>query len=225
MTPPVPQGDHGARDYDLPDAALLAPEGPAFERLAWRPQRLCVVIGRGNDPRLAVAAEAVALRGIPVYRRPSGGEAVVLSPATAVLSLVFRPDLRRPSREYFNRLNEAVRRALEELGAGGVGPAGISDLEIGGRKISGSAIYRNRHLVFCHAVLNVAESPLTLEELLPMPGRMPEYRRGRPHRDFVTSLHEAGFPLPVETVVDALVRAVDKPVSEGPSPAGPPPPG
>lgn len=213
MTASVPTGEVGIRDYDLPDAALLSPEGPAIDRLAWQPACLCVVIGRGNDPTLSVSAAAVARRGIPVYRRPSGGEAVVLSPATAVLSLVFRPDLRRPSREYFTRLNAAVCRALGGLGIGGVGTAGISDLEIGGRKICGSALYRNRHLVFCHAVLNVAESPLTLEELLPMPSRMPEYRRGRPHRDFVTSLHAAGFPLPVETVVDALGNAVDNPVN------------
>lgn len=215
MTAAAPPGDAGVRDYELPDAALLTPDGPAFDRLAWRPERLCVVIGRGNDPALSVAAAAVARRGVPVYRRPSGGEAVVLSPAMAILSLVFRPDLRRPSREYFTRLNRAVCTALAGLGVAGVGAAGISDLEIGGRKISGSALYRNRHLVFCHAVLNVAESPLLLEELLPMPGRMPEYRRGRPHRDFVTSLHAAGFPLPVETVVDSLGNAVDNPVNTG----------
>jgi len=206
-TPEVP-ANVTVRDYDLPDRALLEAAGPAFDFLVWVPGCLAVVLGRGNEEaEQSVFADRVRTDGVPVYRRPSGGEAVVLSPGTVAVSAVHRSALQASSRSYFHVFNEAVRAALAELGVADVSHRGISDLALGDRKIMGSSIHRNRHRVFYHAVLNLALNTDAMEAYLRPPARQPDYRLGRPHREFVTSLSAAGFPFSAETITTALTRA------------------
>ena len=44
-----------------------------------------------------------------------------------------------------------------------------------------------------HAVLNVSMKVEVLERYIAHPPREPDYRKGRPHKDFVTSLSELGY--------------------------------
>jgi lipoate-protein ligase A len=167
-----------------------------------------VVIGRGNTPAASVFLDRAAADGVPVVQRPSGGEAVVLSPRTLAVSAVHRAAEQLASRRYFEQYNGAVIRALETLGVAGLIRRGVSDVALGERKILGSSIYRNRQRVLYHAVLNVAESPELMERYLRPPARQPDYRRGRSHRDFVTSLAAAGHDLPTAALRDALHAAL-----------------
>ena len=196
------------RDYDLPDRALLEPEGAAFEFLVWVPAGLTVVLGRGNgEAERSVFAARVLADGVPVCQRPSGGEAVILSPRTVSISAVHRSAVQAPSKAYFHLFNDTIRAALDAIGISGVVHRGISDLAIGERKILGSSIHRNRHRVFYHAVLNLGQDSAAMEAYLRPPARQPGYRRGRSHREFVTSLAEAGFPLAADVVTAALSQA------------------
>lgn len=180
--------------YALPDAALLE-EGPVVSRfLVWQPAEPLAVIGRGNRMEESLRLDRLAADGIRICQRPTGGEAVLLTPRMLALSAVLFPLAIHPSRYYFSRFNQAVCRALTGLGVCGVRERGISDLALGEKKIMGSSMYRNRKLVFYHAILNVAEDPGLLERYLLHPRREPDYRRQRSHRDFVTSLEQAGHP-------------------------------
>lgn len=89
--------------------------------------------------------------------------------------------------------NKAVCDAFERIGVGGLAHRGISDIALGEKKIAGTALYRNRDVVFYHAVINVSGEVELISRYLKQPPREPDYRGGRSHRDFVTSLVEAGF--------------------------------
>ena len=55
-----------------------------------------------------------------------------------------------------------------------------------------------------HAVLNRAESTDTIERYLKHPLREPDYRHGRNHGDFVTSLAAMGYAFTSATIRESL---------------------
>lgn len=196
--------------YDLADAELLKDGTPGFRYLIWQPPLLCIVLGQGSEPEKSVHANAVARDRIPLYRRPSGGEAVLLSPDTLAVSILSREDKLSAPGRYFNQYNETILQALAALGVRDLSHQGLSDIAIGDKKILGSAIYRSRGRVFYQAVLNVSLSPATIERYLRHPTREPPYRRRRPHRHFVTSIALAGYDLRVEDIRPEISAALLK---------------
>jgi lipoate---protein ligase len=191
--------------YDLPDAALLADSnGPAYQCLAWVPERTVVVLGLGDDATTIVNQAALAADNVSLQRRPSGGEAVVLTSAMTVISLLRRGEDQPPTRVVFRHACRVIAAVIAELGGPQAEQAGISDLTIAGRKIAGSAIYRGRERLFYHAVINVAEAGSRIARYLAAPRRPPTYRQGRGHDAFVTSLVTAGC----QTTPAALAAAL-----------------
>ncbi|MEW6368977.1 MAG: hypothetical protein AB1714_30485 [Acidobacteriota bacterium] len=181
--------------YDLPDARMLRAGSDRVDTKVFVPDRVMVVVGRGSDPEHELHVESVLADSVPVYRRETGGCAVVLSHQMLVVALALRSASPQPPLPYFRLFNELLQRALVRAGIIGVEPAGTSDLAIRGRKISGSSLYRGRDLVFFHAVINVDGDVSLMERYLRFPPRQPAYRNGRPHRDFVGSLAAHGFSL------------------------------
>ncbi|MCP5104707.1 MAG: hypothetical protein GY950_15085 [bacterium] len=192
------------REYDLQDMELLKEEQHFFHFMVWQPAFVSVILGQSNKAAPSLRMENILKDKVPVYKRPSGGETVVLSPRTLVISILRRGDKLQSPSIYFKAYGQGIIRALEGLGVGDLRGNGISDICIGERKIVGSSIYRNKDLVFYHAVLNVSESTDILERYLKHPQREPEYRRGRTHSDFVTSLTHEGYDLPTEEVKQAI---------------------
>jgi len=192
------------KKYDLPDAGLLSGEGSDVDALIWVPSFFCIVLGQSNKPVDSVHVGVVEEGGIPVYKRPSGGETVILSPNTLVISYVKRNEPLRSPRRYFSLVNGKIIEALAGLGVGNLGQKGISDICIGNKKILGSSIYRNKDLLFYHGVLNISEPVSNMEKYLKHPSREPGYRGGRSHSEFVTSLFAEGYRLSAETIKNAL---------------------
>ena len=69
---------------------------------------------------------------------------------------------------------------------------GISDVVVGDRKISGNAQARRWGGVLLHGTLLRDLDLALVEACLRHPPREPEYRRGRSHRDFLTTLVDQG---------------------------------
>jgi lipoate-protein ligase A len=105
---------------------------------------------------------------------------------------------------FFTLFTSRMIRALSSLGIEDLSRQGISDITIRQRKIVGSAIHQNRERLFFHAVLNIGEPGETFERYLLYPQREPEYRGGRRHEEFVTSIRENGYPFPIAEIVRAL---------------------
>jgi lipoate---protein ligase len=179
--------------YDLPDEELLEPRDECAALKVFVPPQTLVVIGKGSNPEQELNLEAIARDSIPVMRRASGGCAVVLSPNMLVVASANYEQPQPKSRDFFQQRNDIILRALSHCDVNDVAFAGTSDLALRGKKIAGTAIYRNRNVVFYHAILNLNESPEMIAKYLQVPPRMPEYRRQRTHVEFVTSLAREGF--------------------------------
>ena len=176
----------------------------------YEPETVTVVMGAGRRAAEDVLEEKAAADGVPLRRRRGGGGTVVLSPGQAVLALVTRVASPFRNREYFRAINGWVRGAL---GALGIEPArvedrGISDLAIGERKILGTSLYRRRLILFYQASLLVSNDLSLFDRYLRYPSRVPDYRGGRGHRDFCTTLAAEGHPLSIAQVMESLERSV-----------------
>jgi lipoate---protein ligase len=197
--------------YDLPDAELVRGFASGYRFLVWQPDRIVLVLGHSNPVSRSVIEETVIHDDIALCRRPSGGQAVLLTPAMLAVSAAVGPD--RPASPYpfFTVFTFRLIQALERLGITGLSRQGISDITLGGRKIAGSAIHQNRERLFYHAVLNIGEPGETFKKYLLHPQREPEYRRRRPHEEFVTSLRESGYPFPITEIARELNREMAPP--------------
>ena len=174
----------------------------------YEPQTVIAVLGAAGKPEEDLHLGALSADGIPHLRRRGGGGTVVLSPGQVVLALVTEVEHPFRNREYFGAINDWIILALSELGVRGVQPAGISDLAIGGKKILGSSIYRTRLVLFYQASILVSNDLSLFSRYLAMPKRVPEYRAGRDHESFCTTLVLEGYALGVPDVIEALDAVV-----------------
>jgi lipoate-protein ligase A len=191
-----------AENLALDEALLLHAEagGPEVLRL-WQWPTHAVVLGAGG--RLADDVEEAACQadGVPIQRRSSGGGTVLLGPGCLLFSLILRFD-RDPAlsdlHASYRFILGRIQRALELL-AGPITLQGTSDLALGERKFSGNAQQRKRTHLLHHGTLLCGFDFAPLQHYLKPPLRQPEYRRGRSHADFLTSL-----PGDAATIMQAL---------------------
>jgi len=192
-----------AFDEALLESAEMSGDRRGILRL-WEPDRPMVVVGRGSKVQDEVDLPRCRQEGVPVLRRCSGGAAVVGAPGCLMYAVVLSydefPELRR--------LDVAHRFVMERLAAA-VNSLGIDarlqgtcDLTVGDLKVSGNALRcRRTHLLY-HGTLLYDMNLELLDTLLRMPGRQPEYRRARTHRDFVACL-----PTDRRSLSEALIRS------------------
>ena len=181
------------KPYDLPDASLFGGSGNGM--LVWQPAETIIVLGQSNSPERSLISENVEADNIPVTKRPTGGEAVVLSPEMVVITVARNFNGITSSKEFFREVNSLIIAALCDLGVQDLGSKGISDITIGNRKILGSSMHRRDNRLVYHAVLNTGEDTALFERYLQHPGREPDYRSNRKHGEFVTSLREQGYEI------------------------------
>lgn len=189
---------------------LIDPEASTNAFLVWQPSETVIVLGQSNQAETAVHTGLAEQDGIPVYKRHSGGQTVILTPKTLVISVRLISEKLDNPQVYFKRINKAIIIALANLGISDLTEKGISDIALGDKKILGSSIYRKKSMVFYHAVLNISETPGFIGRYLKHPVREPDYRTGRKHEDFVTSIHLAGYPLAVGTIREAITNQLDR---------------
>ena len=179
---------------------------PAYR--IYEPVSLSAVLGASGRPEQDLLLGHLESDGVPWMRRRGGGGTVVLGPGQVVLAVVTEVSSPFRNREYAAAINAWFVEALFDLGVAGVHPEGISDLAIGQKKIVGTSIYRTRLTLFYQASLLISNDIALFTRYLAMPVKVPEYRRGRSHEDFCTTLARAGHCLAVQDVIDALERVV-----------------
>jgi len=184
-------------DEDL--LAAVQAGGPPAARV-WEPQEVAVVLGRSNDPAREADLAACQRDGVPVLRRRGGGGAVLLGPGCLVLTLVRRVDEPLAVGRHLGEAVERVRGALGRAAGIEVEVRGTGDLCLGDRKILGSSAFSGRGAFLYQASLLVSLDLGLVERYLRHPSREPAYRRGRPHRAFLTTLGEAGYTWNPETL-------------------------
>ncbi len=198
------------RSYDLEDYSIFHSDKES-DFCIWQPDKTYIILGRSN--RIAedsVHVSKALENGVEIYKRPSGGEAVILTSDTLVISVKLPIDNSIKTHHYFNLINNSIIAALTELGVKQLGNKGISDISIGIKKILGSSIYRKQKTIFYHAVLNVSEPIETISMYLKHPRREPDYRRGRDHHEFVTSLKQEAYEFTIGELINHLNKSINR---------------
>lgn len=178
-------------DYNLPDIHLLADKTKRF--LIWIPDKRYIILGASNRAEIALNVENVKQDNIMVLKRPSGGQTVMLTPNNLIVAVVFHQPNGLQPKDVFDKINSLIISVLKKEDIHNLSMKGISDIAIDGKKISGSAIYRKKDVLLYHAVINMGESATTFERYLKHPTKEPDYRNGRRHSEFITSLKEIGY--------------------------------
>ncbi|CAM2065919.1 BPL/LPL catalytic domain-containing protein [Sulfidibacter corallicola] len=163
-----------------------------------------VVMGASGKPEKEVFIEALRERHIPLYKRKGGGGTVLLGPNTIVVTI--HADVVHPFHNlgYFSAVNRALMAVFGQWADLDYRERGISDIAIGQRKILGSSIYRRKQYLLYQASLLVDLDLDLMEKVLRYPPKEPDYRQGRAHADFVTSLRENGVQIDAKTLAADL---------------------
>ncbi len=210
LTLPTP-AENLALDEALLEEAETA-SAPRETLRMWECPEMAVIVGRSSQLDVEVDRATCAQLGIPIVRRPSGGAAVVLGPGCMVYALVLSRELRPALR----RIDDAHEYVLRQIVAAlapcvpNIERAGTSDLVLvqGDStnrrllKCSGNAVrVKRRHLLY-HGTL-LYDFPIErAASCLLMPPRMPAYRAGRSHEQFLANL-----PISHEELYRLLPRA------------------
>lgn len=196
-----------ALNLSLDDALLETAEAteshPEVLRL-WQPDSPMVVIGRSSPLEMEVQLEHCQQESIPVFRRISGGQSIVTGP-NCLMYAVLLDYRKRPELRMLDQAHEFVMLQLRDaLHAIGVETEmhGTCDLTFEGRKFSGNALRCRRNWFLYHGTIILDGFDLSLiAQCLGDPKRQPDYREGRSHREFVTSI-----PAKLDDVKAALIK-------------------
>jgi lipoate---protein ligase len=174
--------------------------------LFWEPGETFVVVGYANKADTEVNVAACRERGVPIFRRCSGGGTVLQSAGCLNYSLLLPITTDGPLRNITsaNRfIMERNRAAIASLiPKSKVAVRGHTDLTIGGRKFSGNSQRRKKNFLLFHGTFLLDFNLALVSEFLRMPSLQPDYRANRNHEEFLTNLN-----LPVEKAKTALKLA------------------
>ncbi|MCX6621881.1 MAG: lipoate--protein ligase family protein [Acidobacteria bacterium] len=181
-------------NLELDTARFQAAEAGAGTEILrlWEATEPVVVLGRSGSISRDTDEDACARDGVPILRRESGGGAVVLAAGCINYSLILplerNPELRLVAVSY--RL--ILKWVIGALAVPGLEIRGLSDLAIGGRKVSGNAQRRGRNALLHHGTLLCGFDSRLAERYLKEPLRQPDYRLGRRHSEFLGNLPLSG---------------------------------
>jgi lipoate-protein ligase A len=187
----------------------LCEAGQAEETLIfWEPRETFIVVGYANKVATEVKVAACEAKGIPIFRRCSGGGAVVQMAGGLNYSLILRIETNSPTHnitaanQFIMEKNRAAIEAI--LPDANISVRGHTDLCIGDFKFAGNSQRRRKSFLLFHGTLLLNCDLTLVGELLQMPSLQPDYRASRPHSDFVTNLN-----LSAEIVKAALATEWD----------------
>ena len=195
------------------DEALLdgCETGQAEEVLRfWEPPEYFIVVGYGNKHCTETNLAACKTKGIPIYRRCSGGGTVLQGPGCLNYTLVLKITADGPlrtiasaNRFIMERNRTAIETLLSKSAARDPGRPivvrGHTDLCLGDLKFSGNSQRRRKKFLLYHGTFLLNLDLALVSELLPMPSRQPDYREHRGHADFLINLG-----IPASAVKDAV---------------------
>ena len=183
--------DSVVENIALDEALLLHSEktGSQFLRF-WQPKKYAVVMGRSGKLEQEAMAEYCQLKQIPVYRRPSGGGAILTGPGCLMYATILSSHL-NPSLQTIQGCHDYVLGQMSEaLRVDGIQCEirGFSDLVIGDLKFSGNSLRLKKDSVLYHGTLLCDFDLESISSALRPPPKQPDYRQNREHRMFVTNL-------------------------------------
>jgi lipoate---protein ligase len=178
----------------------------------WETRETFAVVGYANKVMTEVNVAACAAKGIPIYRRCSGGGTVLQGAGCLNYALILRITNDGPCRTITSAnqfIMEKNRAAIEtiflrlEIGnrKSEILVSGHTDLTLNGLKFSGNSQRRKKNFLLFHGTFLLNFDLALVSEFLRMPSLQPDYRASRSHDDFLMNLN-----LPADQVKAALQK-------------------
>jgi len=174
------------------DKLVLEQSHKQLACISWVPESVYVVLGNANKFEAECKVEQCEADSISVLRRSGGGGAVVLHSGCVILSVGMWVKHYYRNSEYFRAINDSVIATLRNEYAEfrELSQNGISDITLNGRKVAGTSLYRSRNYLLYQASLLVHTQVHLIDRYLGHPTKEPEYRGGKAHSEFLSSLSE-----------------------------------
>lgn len=180
----------------------------------FQPQSHHVVMGAAGKAEQEVHESAMEDRQMPLYKRKGGGGTVLLGPETIVVTVHAGVAHRFKNLAYFQAVNSALIAAMERFNPGPFRQRGISDIAQGELKVVGTSIYRKREYLLYQASVLYDLNLELMNQVLKHPPKEPDYRQGRSHGAFLTSLSALGCRTPIPEIVRDWLTFLPAPVAE-----------
>jgi lipoate---protein ligase len=210
LTLPSP-AENLACDEALLDAGDESGNGEVLR--FWEAREPFVVVGYANKIATEVNVAACAAKGIPIFRRCSGGGTVLQGRGCLNYALILRITADGPLRNITSAnqfIMERNREAIETLcktfnsqtSTFNFSVSGHTDLALDGRKFSGNSQRRKKNFLLFHGTILLNFDLALVSEFLLTPSLQPDYRASRSHDSFLVNLN-----LPAVQVKAALQKA------------------
>lgn len=173
-----------------------------------------IVLGRSEKPEQVVDAEACRKLGVEVLHRVSGGGTVLQTSGVLNYSLTAPAPGMPNIRSVFSIGAQLLIGSLGQLGLKGEA-RGTSDVSVGNLKISGNAMAKRWGGLLLHGTLLYDLDIDLVEACLLHPPREPDYRMGRSHRHFITTLRQQGVIVAPAELQDAVIAAAREMAASG----------
>ena len=140
--------------------------------------------------------------GVPIHKRRGGGGTVILAPGVVVTIVVGERKNGESALGIFNRIHNAMIALLENEGIHSIEKKGISDLAIKNRKVLGSSLYMglSPFYYYYQSSLLVSADISLMNRYLEHPPKEPDYRKGRGHETFCTTLQQQGISISAASI-------------------------
>ncbi|MBF0571344.1 MAG: lipoate--protein ligase family protein [Candidatus Omnitrophica bacterium] len=158
----------------------------------WESSRIFIVLGRIGRAEIDINSNQIQQDNVSVLRRSSGGGTVLQGPGclnyTLILSKQKHPEI-NDLRKSYEWISDKVIAALRKSGLDAYFRP-MSDLATGSgeKKFSGNAQRRAKSYILHHGTILYKFDLSLISRYLKMPQEVPEYRKHRPHMDFVTNV-------------------------------------
>ena len=167
----------------------------------YEPQDYNIILGRSRTLSEDVFEEKCMEDNVKVWKRISGGGTVLLAPGMFVWDMIIPTKSQILNQnKWFKLFSQWVISILELYGIKKIEIKGVSDLTIDNRKISGTSLFIGKNKVLYHGTLLLDIDTKLFDKYLKYPDVTPEYRKGRAHSEFVTTLSEQNITIDREKI-------------------------
>jgi lipoate---protein ligase len=170
----------------------------------WESPTPFVAVGYANQAAREVNLDYCREQSLRVLRRCTGGGTVLQGPGVLNYSLILRISDDGPLKNVTttNRwVMERNRAALARLLEAPVEIRGHTDLALGNLKFCGNAQRRRQRFLLFHGSFLLNMDFGAMERILPPPSKQPDYRKNRPHSEFLMNLN-----VPANDLAAALLQ-------------------